>query len=128
MSTVTEAHMSNAMISQGGLGIIHRYNSIEFQTKLLGYVNHRDYRAAAIGVTGDFKERLSSLVENDLNIVDVKIYNTIGVMVYEQSFDSIDRFRELDLSNLISGVYVIKINSSIGKNIKKTQVYKFIKN
>tara|TARA_B100001063_G_scaffold63749_1_gene57786 strand:- start:374 stop:5122 length:4749 start_codon:yes stop_codon:yes gene_type:complete len=67
-------------------------------------------------------------IENDLNIVDVKIYNTIGVMVYEQSFDSIDRFRELDLSNLISGVYVIKINSSIGKNIKKTQVYKFIKN
>ena len=67
-------------------------------------------------------------IENDLNIVDVKIYNTIGVMVYEQSFDSIDRFRELDLSNLISGAYVIKINSSIGKNIKKTQVYKFIKN
>ena len=31
MSTITEAHMSNAMISQGGLGIIHRYNSIDFQ-------------------------------------------------------------------------------------------------
>ena len=76
------------------------------------------------------KDNLNILgsIENDLNIVDVKIYNTIGVMVYEKSFDSIDRFRELDLSNLISGVYVIKINSSIGKNITKTQVYKFIKN
>ena len=69
MSTVTEAHMSNAMISQGGLGIIHRYNTIDFQTKLLGYVNHRDYRAAAIGVTGDYKERLAELVNNDLNIL-----------------------------------------------------------
>jgi IMP dehydrogenase len=73
MSTVTEAHMSNAMISQGGLGIIHRYNTIEFQTKLLGYVNHRDYRAAAIGATGDYKERLSELVKNDLSVVCIDI-------------------------------------------------------
>ena len=73
MSTVTEAHMSNAMISQGGLGIIHRYNSIEFQAKLLGYVNHRDYRSAAIGASGDFKERLSELVKNDLSTVCIDI-------------------------------------------------------
>ena len=73
MSTVTEAHMSNAMISQGGLGIIHRYNTIEFQSKLLSYVNHRDYRAAAVGVTADFKERLSELVKNDLNVVCIDI-------------------------------------------------------
>lgn len=73
MSTVTEAHMSNAMISLGGLGIIHRYNTIEFQAKLLGFVNHRDYRAAAIGATGDYKERLSELVKNDLNVVCIDI-------------------------------------------------------
>ena len=83
MSTVTEAHMSNAMISQGGLGIIHRYNTIEFQSKLLGYVNHRDYRAAAIGVTGDFKERLSSLVENDLSIVCIDIAHGDHIMMEE---------------------------------------------
>ena len=65
--------MSNAMISQGGLGIIHRYNSIDFQAKLLGYVNHRDYRAAAIGATGDYKERLSELVKNDLSVVCIDI-------------------------------------------------------
>ena len=73
MSTVTEAHMSNAMISHGGLGIIHRYNTIDFQAKLLGFVNHRDYRAAAIGASGDFKERLSALVENDLSVVCIDI-------------------------------------------------------
>ena len=67
-------------------------------------------------------------IENDINIIDVKIYNTIGVVVYEKSFDSVDRFRELDLSNLISGVYVVEVNSLIGKEIKKTQVYKIIKN
>ena len=73
MSTVTEEHMSNAMISQGGLGIIHRYNTIESQIKLLGYVNHKDYKAAAIGATGDYKERLSELVKNDLNVVCIDI-------------------------------------------------------
>ena len=70
---------------------------------------------------------LGSIV-NDLNIIDVKIYNTIGVMVHEESFDSIERFRQLDLSSLISGVYVIEINTILGKNIKKTKVYKFVKN
>ena len=70
---------------------------------------------------------LGSIV-NDLNIIDVKIYNTIGVIVYEESFDSIERFRQLDLSSLISGVYVIEINTILGKNIKKTKVYKFVKN
>lgn len=73
MSTVTEEHMSNVMISQGGLGIIHRYNTIELQSKLLGYVEHRDYRAAAIGVTGDYKERLSELVKNGLSVVCIDI-------------------------------------------------------
>lgn len=83
MSTVTEAHMSNAMISQGGLGIIHRYNTIEFQAKLLGFVNHRDYRAAAIGASGDFKERLSALVENDLNIVCIDIAHGDHILMEE---------------------------------------------
>jgi hypothetical protein len=49
-------------------------------------------------------------------------------MVYEESFDSIERFRQLDLSSLISGVYFIEINTILGKNIKKTKVYKFVKN
>lgn len=73
MSTVTEAYMCNAMRSQGGLGIIHRYNSIEYQTKLLSFVNDNETKAAAIGVSGDFKERLSALVEKGLRIVCIDI-------------------------------------------------------
>lgn len=73
MSTVTEAHMCNAMRSQGGLGIIHRYNSIEYQSKLLSFVNDNETKAAAIGVSGDYKERLSALVEKGLRIVCIDI-------------------------------------------------------
>ena len=73
MSTVTEAYMCNAMRSQGGLGIIHRYNSIEYQSKLLSFVNDNETKAAAIGVSGDYKERLSALVEKGLRIVCIDI-------------------------------------------------------
>ena len=83
MSTVTESRMSNAMISHGGLGIIHRYNTIEQQSILLNQVNHRDYRAAAIGVTGDFKERLSELVKNDLSIVCIDVAHGDHILVEE---------------------------------------------
>ena len=73
MSTVTEHNMSNTMIDQGGLGIIHRYNSIEHQSNLLSKVNNNLYKSAAIGASGDYKERLSELVKNDLNIVCIDI-------------------------------------------------------
>ena len=73
MSTITEAHMCNAIRSQGGLGIIHRYNSIEYQSRLLGFVSDNEVKAAAIGVSGDFKERLSALAEKGLNIVCIDI-------------------------------------------------------
>lgn len=73
MSTITEAYMCNAIRSVGGLGIIHRYNTIEFQSRLLGFVNDNSVKAAAIGVTGDYKERLSALVEKGLQIVCIDI-------------------------------------------------------
>ena len=69
MSTVSEAYMCNAMRSLGGLGIIHRYNSIDFQAKLLSFINDKETKAAAIGVSGDYKERISALYEKGLSIV-----------------------------------------------------------
>jgi IMP dehydrogenase len=73
MSTVTETNMCNMMSKAGGLGIIHRYNTIDEQTKLLSCVVNKDHRAAAVGVTGDYKERLDELVKNKLKIVCLDI-------------------------------------------------------
>ena len=81
MSTVTEAYMCNAMSNLGGLGIIHRYNTIEFQTKLLSYVSCPNTKAAAIGVSGDFKERLASLVSEGLTIVCIDVAHGDHVLV-----------------------------------------------
>jgi IMP dehydrogenase len=69
MDTITESSMANLMASSGGLGIIHRYNSIEMQAQLAYQVKDQKKRAAAIGITGDYLERATALYE-----VGVKIF------------------------------------------------------
>ena len=54
MDTVTESVMCHAMNEAGGLGILHRYCSIEEQVE---FAHGKSYvYAAAIGVTGDYLE------------------------------------------------------------------------
>ena len=38
MSTITEAYMINALSNLNTLGIIHRYNTPQFQSKLVSFV------------------------------------------------------------------------------------------
>ena len=66
-------------------------------------------------------------IENDLIIIDVIIYNTLGSVVYEKSFKSLERFKKLDLSNLISGTYIIEIKTLIENDVENKKIYKFIK-
>jgi IMP dehydrogenase len=64
MDTVTGPEMAIAMWKSGGLGILHRYNSIVQQCQMLREVHAAKVDCAiAIGITGDFKDRLKSLVE-----------------------------------------------------------------
>ena len=74
MDTVTELKMAYAMHNNGGLGIIHRYNSIEEQAKIV-----KDSQVgeavvgAAIGVTGDYKERAKELVNSGAQVLCVDV-------------------------------------------------------
>jgi IMP dehydrogenase len=63
MDTVTENHMAMEMQKAGGLGIIHRYNSIEEQIRIAARVllEEEIIIGAAIGMTGDFEERALAL-------------------------------------------------------------------
>ena len=66
MDTVTEADMAIAMSHAGGMGVLHRYNAVSEQTEMyLSAVKRVDKTsvAAAIGITGDFKERAQSLYD-----------------------------------------------------------------
>jgi IMP dehydrogenase len=69
MDTITESSMANAMANEGGLGIIHRYNSIEMQAQQAYQVSDHDRKAAAIGITGDYLERAQALYDVGVRIL-----------------------------------------------------------
>ena len=72
MDTVTEDRMATTMANAGGFGVVHRYNTIEQQAKILSKIDGP--RAAAIGMTGDYIERAMHLYETcnvDILCVDV---------------------------------------------------------
>ena len=123
MSTVTEAYMCNAMSNLGGLGIIHRYNTIEFQTKLLSYVSCPNTKAAAIGVSGDFKERLASLVSEGLTIVCIDVAHGDHILVKNAIEFINERYPSLFIiaGNVASGEAYTRL-SSWGANAVRTSV------
>ena len=75
MDTVTEASMCIAMNDAGGLGVVHRYNTIEEQVEIIkDIINyfpavHQIRPAAAIGITNDFYERAQALREAGVKIL-----------------------------------------------------------
>ncbi len=75
MDTVTEGHMAVSISLMGGLGIVHRYNTIEQQAQIIknaisdGAVNI----GAAIGVTDDYLERAQKLVKCGANVLCVDV-------------------------------------------------------
>jgi IMP dehydrogenase len=71
MDTVTGVDMAITMNQVGGLGIIHRYNTIEEQAAMVrtapGPVG------AAVGVTGDFEKRCSALYDAGARVLCVDV-------------------------------------------------------
>ena len=67
MDTVTEDEMSWTMYDEGGLGVIHRYNTIEEQVVLAK--KRKANIAAAIGVTGDYESRACALWDAGVRIL-----------------------------------------------------------
>jgi IMP dehydrogenase len=65
MDTVTESEMAYMMASLGGLGIIHRYNSIDEQAGMVAEVIGAGAQVvgAAVGVSDDYFERAQTLVQ-----------------------------------------------------------------
>jgi len=77
MDTVVGVDMAVAVAKAGGLPIFHRYNSIKEQTDMLALAKRKTHGVpmigAAIGVTGDYFERATSLNQYrvDLLCLDV---------------------------------------------------------
>ena len=75
MDTITESAMALSMNKAGGVGIIHRYNTIDEQVDIVhnSFMEGLCNIGAAVGVTGDFEERACALNDAGANIICVDI-------------------------------------------------------
>jgi len=83
MDTVTEIPMSNAMSKAGGFGIIHRYNTIEKQCSLIQALPYTTFKAAAVGITGDYYERAQELVASGARLLCLDVAHGHHSMMQE---------------------------------------------
>ena len=83
MDTITTSPMAAAMDSCGGLGIIHRYNSIETQCDHVGCMSAEATVGAAIGTSGDYLERATALVNTGVTLLCVDVAHGHHILMKE---------------------------------------------
>jgi IMP dehydrogenase len=85
MDTVTESAMAIAMDRLGGVGILHRFASIEEQVQMVLEVKASGAKnlAASIGVGDDYQERALALLKAGVNIMTIDIAHGHSVAMQE---------------------------------------------
>jgi IMP dehydrogenase len=69
MDTVCGKEMAQRMWELGGLGIVHRFQSIEDQVSCFPFSKSAPLAAGAVGVKGDYFERATALVKGHFQII-----------------------------------------------------------
>lgn len=89
MDTITEKDMAKAMGDQGGLGIIHRFMTVEEQIRQVLEVKKASrhsqdyYVSASIGVKEEGKKRAAQLVDAGVDILTVDIAHGDSMLMLE---------------------------------------------
>jgi len=92
MDTVTESSMAQSMYDCGGLGIIHRYNTIGEQVKIAKSILKKKrttrgaFVGAAVGVTGDYYERAQELIKSGVQVICLDIAHAHHILTKEALF------------------------------------------
>ena len=74
MDTVSEVAMAKAMDAKGAIAIIHRYNDVEDQARMITEAQEGDSLVgAAVGTSGDFLERAYACYEAGADVICVDV-------------------------------------------------------
>ena len=110
MDTITELDMAREMMEWGGVGVVHRFMSIEEQAEImekLCYMPDSDHiliknnlpRCAAVGVTGDYLERAQELINNGCNVLLIDVAHGYHKLVG----DAIEKIKNIQGVEVIAG-------------------------
>jgi IMP dehydrogenase len=79
MDTITGFEMAKVLLDIGGVGVIHRFNTIEEQSRMIkklytySTLSLKKPLCAAVGVTGDYLERAQELFKNGCNVLLIDV-------------------------------------------------------
>lgn len=101
MDTVTGADMAAWIGARGGLGIIHRYNTIEDQVALVNRARSiggdNILIGAAVGVNGDSWDRAQALVEAGANLLCIDVAHGHTKATGEQLLRIADKYFDIEI-------------------------------
>ena len=83
MDTISEGAMGSAMAKVGASAIIHRYNTIQEQMNEINRVESPSIVGAAVGISGDYLERASALVDYGADFLCVDVAHGHHIMMKE---------------------------------------------
>lgn len=118
MDTVTDAKMATRLARLGGLGIIHRYNSIARQAaavRVAFYDSDCGNIGVAVGTTGDYVERAQEMVDAGANVVCIDVAHGHHIMVK----DAIEALRK----GLPSNIHIMAGNVATLEGFNSLQVW-----
>tara|TARA_R110001583_G_scaffold58794_1_gene175020 strand:- start:8924 stop:9940 length:1017 start_codon:yes stop_codon:yes gene_type:complete len=87
MDTISEGAMGTAMGKVGASAIIHRYSTIQEQMNEINKVESPCVIGAAIGISGDYLERASALVDHGADFLCVDVAHGHHIMMKEALYE-----------------------------------------
>ena len=106
MDTVTEASMAGAVAEAGGLGVLHRFLTVDEQAAMVGEVTDRGLPVAgAVGIAEEYVDRAAALVEADACMLVVDVAHGHMERTLSATERLTDRFPDTPLcaGNIVTG-------------------------